>query len=53
LFDLERQRTDIGRLILYLLRHPASIGSLLGFSRQISHARAVLTEAIVALAREL
>ena len=53
LFDLERQRTNYGRLFMYLLTHPASISSLLKFGREINQARAKLTDALVALIREL
>jgi adenosylhomocysteine nucleosidase len=53
LFDINRQRTSYGRLVAYLLRHPTSIGRLLQFARQIAHVRVALTDAIVALVREL
>jgi adenosylhomocysteine nucleosidase len=53
LFDVERGRTSYGRLFAYILRDPASIGRLLRFSREIARARMVLTEAIIALVKEL
>lgn len=53
LFDVERQRTNYGRLLLYILRDPASIGRLSRFSKEIGQVRARLTGAIVSLAREL
>ena len=53
LFDLERQRTDFAKLIPYLLRHPGAIQHLLRFSRRIARARKVLTNAILAVVREL
>lgn len=53
LFDIESQRTSLGRLVGYLFRHPTSIWQLLGFTRQIAHARASLTDAIIDLIREL
>jgi adenosylhomocysteine nucleosidase len=53
LFDIDRQRTSYGRLLAHLLRHPASIRRLFRFARQIAQVRAVLTDAIVALASEL
>jgi adenosylhomocysteine nucleosidase len=53
LFDIERQRTNFGRLLAYLLREPGSVGPLFRFGRQIARARASLTDAIVALVREL
>ncbi len=53
LFDIERQQPSYGRLFAYLLRHPASIGPLLRFSGRIARIRDKLTDAIVALVREL
>jgi adenosylhomocysteine nucleosidase len=53
LFDIERQRTNFGRLLAYLLREPGSVGPLFRFGRQIARARASLTDAIVALVRGL
>ena len=53
LFDIESQRTSLGRLVAYLIRHPTSIWRLFRFSRQIARARATLTDAIVDLIREL
>lgn len=49
LFDLDRQRTDYGRLLGYLLTHPASIPRLIAFGREINRIRAQLTDAIVTL----
>lgn len=53
LFDLEHQRTNYGRLVAYLLTHPASISRLIKFGREINRVRAQLTDAIVALVRAL
>jgi adenosylhomocysteine nucleosidase len=53
LFDIDLQRTSYGRLTSYLLRHPASIPKLMRFYKQIAHARKMLTEALVALIREI
>ncbi|HEY6070924.1 MAG TPA: hypothetical protein VIU85_06075 [Chthoniobacterales bacterium] len=53
LFDLERQRTNYGRLFAYLLRHPAAISRLVRFSGEIARARAVLTDAIVRLVKKI
>jgi hypothetical protein len=53
LFDIERQRTNFGGLLAYLLRDPGSIWRLFRFGRQIASARSRLTDAIVALVREL
>ncbi len=53
LFDLERQRTNAAKLSLYLIKHPAAIFDLVRFARQITQARSILTDAIVALVRAL
>jgi adenosylhomocysteine nucleosidase len=53
LFDIERQRTNFGGLLGYVLRDPGSVWRLFRFGRQIARARARLTEAIVAVVREL
>jgi adenosylhomocysteine nucleosidase len=53
LFDIERQRTNLGRIIAYLLRHPGSIPKLTRFSKQIARAREALTNAVVMLVKEL
>ena len=53
LFDVERGRTNYGRLFAYILRDPASIARLLQFSQQIAEARRRLTKAILALVRAL
>lgn len=53
LFDIARQRPNYTMLALYLLRHPARIGGLIHFARQISRARDRLTNAIVDLLRRL
>ena len=49
LFDLERQRTNYGRLFGYLLTHPASVSRLIAFGRKIDRVRAQLTDALVEL----
>ena len=49
LFDIERQQTNFGRLLAYLLRDPGSIWRLFRFGRQIASARTSLTDAIVDL----
>jgi adenosylhomocysteine nucleosidase len=51
LFNIEQQRTDLGKLISHLLGHPVAIGRLLHFARRIAGARAILANAIVALLR--
>jgi adenosylhomocysteine nucleosidase len=51
LFNIEQQRTDLGKLITHLLRHPVAFWRLLRFARRIAGARAILANAIVALLR--
>jgi nucleoside phosphorylase len=53
LFDIERQQTRYGRLFSYLLRHPGSIRPLLRFRQRIARVRADLTDALVALIKQL
>jgi adenosylhomocysteine nucleosidase len=53
LFDIEHQRTNFGGLLAYLLREPGAVWRLLRFARQIARARATLTDALIALVREL
>jgi adenosylhomocysteine nucleosidase len=50
LFDIERQRTNYGRLFAYILREPASVLRLLRFGQSIARVRKVLTDAIIELA---
>jgi len=47
LFDVVRQKTNFGRLIPYVLTHPAATVRLYRFAGQISRARACLTNALV------
>ena len=49
LFDIERQRTNYGRLFSYILREPAAALRLLRFGQLIARVRANLTEALVEL----
>jgi adenosylhomocysteine nucleosidase len=51
LFNLERQKTDFGRLALYLLKYPVAIIRLIQFWGRIAKARAALTSAIDTLVR--
>ena len=53
LFDLEFQRTRFGRLLAYILRDPGSGWRLVRFGKQIARVRATLTDAIVALVKEI
>lgn len=51
LFDLEAQRTPVGRLAFYLMKNPAAISALKDFAARISIARQALTLALSALIR--
>lgn len=51
LFDLEKQKTDFGRLALYLVRHPGALMRLNAFRRRIALARRSLTNALDKLLR--
>jgi len=53
LFNIERQRTRLVRLVLYLLRHPTRLLGLIRFMSQIARARKTLTEALLAVVRAL
>lgn len=53
LFDIENQRTKVARLSFHLLTHPTAIWRLIRFGGQIRRARAKLTNAMVALIKEL
>ena len=53
LFDLDEQRTNLGRLAFYMAKHPPAIWRLISFARQIGRARKRLSHAIIALVREL
>jgi len=53
LFNIERQRTSVVRLVLYLVRHPTRLRGLIRFMSQITRARETLTEALVAVVRAL
>ncbi len=52
LFDLDRQRTNAGRLAFYLAKNPPAIWRLISFARQIGRARERLSNGIVTLVRE-
>ena len=53
LFDLDEQRTNFGRLAVYLARNPPAVWRLISFAHQIRRARERLSNAIIALVREL
>jgi adenosylhomocysteine nucleosidase len=53
LFDLERQKTNPGRLAGHLLTHPRSVVRLMRFVRQLAAARRDLAAALEVLIREL
>jgi adenosylhomocysteine nucleosidase len=49
LFDIERQRTNLGRIAFYIATHPAALPKFIRFARQIKLARAALTDAVATL----
>ncbi len=51
LFDLEKQKTNFGRLALHLVTHPAALTRLNAFRRRIALARQSLTSALDQLLR--
>jgi adenosylhomocysteine nucleosidase len=53
LFDLERQKVDPLKLAAHLVRHPAAIVRLIGFTRQIASTRAQLGAALITLVDEM
>ncbi len=53
LFDLDEQRTKFGRLVFYVAKNPSAIRRLISFARQVGRARERLSNAIIALIREL
>jgi nucleoside phosphorylase len=53
LFDIKSQRTKAARLSFPILTHPAAIWRLIRFGGQIRKARAKLTNATVALIKQL
>lgn len=52
LFDVEKQKTPVARLGLYLAMHPWAIGRLKNFGARIAEARHALTNALVSVLRE-
>jgi len=53
LFNIERQRTSVMTLVLYLCKHPTRLRGLIRFASQVARARETLTEALVAVATAL
>jgi nucleoside phosphorylase len=53
LFNIERQRTSVMRLVLHLFKHPTRLRGLIRFASQITRARETLTKALVAVATAL
>ena len=51
LFDLQKQKTDFTRLVLYLVTHPGAISRLNAFRRRIAGARRGLTIALERILR--
>jgi adenosylhomocysteine nucleosidase len=53
LFDVARQKTDFGKLIMYVMMHPFAIGRLAQFAKRIARTRSVLTDALLEAAARL
>ena len=53
LFDIERQRTHLLKLVRFFLIRPQRLPRLIQFARRILHARETLAEALVEIVREL
>jgi nucleoside phosphorylase len=51
LFDLEKQKTNLSRLALYLVTHPGALGRLNAFRQRIALARQTLTSALEKILR--
>jgi adenosylhomocysteine nucleosidase len=51
LYDLEKQKTDFGRLVLYLVTHPGALVRLNAFRQRVALARKSLTTALDRLLR--
>ena len=51
MFDLEKQRTNFGRLALYLVTHPGAVVRLNAFRQRVALARQSLTSALDKLLR--
>jgi adenosylhomocysteine nucleosidase len=53
LFDLERQRTNAAKLVLYFLKRPTHIVGFIRFAHRIARARRTLTNAIIVMLQDL
>jgi len=51
LFDLEKQKTNVSRLALYLVTHPGALGRLNAFRQRIALTRQTLTSALEKILR--
>jgi len=51
LFDVERQKTDFGKLITHTFKHPAALWRLVVFAQRIAAARSELADALITLLR--
>lgn len=52
LFNMDRQRTDLVTLGVYIVRHPTAVAKLIRFGRQIAAARAALADGLQRLLSE-
>jgi adenosylhomocysteine nucleosidase len=53
LFDMQKQRTQIGAFAKFFLAHPNRLPGLIQFTRRIARARTILTNALVEIARRI
>ncbi len=53
LFNMERQRTVLTKLTLYLLKHPGAVPRLIAFARKIAQAREILANVLIDVVRNL
>jgi hypothetical protein len=53
LFDIQRQRSDISKLVRFFLAHPNRLPGLIQFARRISRARRSLADALIEVLRAM
>jgi nucleoside phosphorylase len=53
LFDIERQQTNVPKLVAYLVAHPTRVARLVQFARRIVRARKILASGVLEIVRAL
>ena len=53
LFDIQRQRSDISKLVRFFLAHPNRLPGLIQFARRIARARRSLADALIEVLRAI